>query len=265
MEDLIDTDPDLDVDVTLDDAPPTAPAPAPVETASVAPVANPMEDAIKELTETIRSSRTPATNEPAAPQMSEEELRAHWGVWNPTEKNPAFFEQFFRFAPDMDPEEKKTAVAQMQGLFGEMQTGIVRQALIGAQHYMTAMRQELESQYAPLMEQVQYQKAEALKERFYGSYPVLQDERFAKIVKATAAELVGKQFPSEAEYFKALAEGAGAVIKGVLPDFDLAATVEKKAATTPRLPRTRAGGTGGSGGSAPKPVVSQDDSDAIFD
>ena len=97
---------------------------------------------------------------------------------------------------------------------------------------------------------VSKQNAEGTKTRFYSSFPGLSEPRYAKVIAATAKDLATQNFADESAYFKALAEGAAETIKAVLPEFDLGAktATQPKAGTSPRLPRTSAGGTGGTGG-----------------
>jgi len=131
------------------------------------------------------------------------------------------------------------------------------------------MRNEIDQEYGPLREYVEEQKREATRGRFYGTYQALDDQKYQKIIDATARALDNKVFADEAEYFKALAEGAAESIKAILPEFDLGAKpTTKTPGKTPKLPRTSAGGGGGAGkgaGTGLEPTGRKNDIDSLED
>lgn len=197
----------------------------------------------------------PAT--PAAPtrQPTQEEIDEHWGVFNPEKADPDFFSKYLRLPGDMDPAEKKAALDSFKQLFGMMQTGLVKQSLKGSQNLMTQMREELMKEFKPVSEYVSTQRQEQVRSRFYGAYPALAAKtedgknQFEALIAAHAQNLSNQKFDNEDLFFKTLAESVAGTIKGVLPTFDLGAkpTTTKPAGTTPRLPRSNVGGTGGAG------------------
>lgn len=197
------------------------------------------------MTELAGTVKTLASPKEAPRQPTAEEVAQYWRVYNPEETDKEFFRKFFRLPPDASDEE----VAQVRELFGGVQAGLMRQAITAAQNYIKMARMEMDEEYGPLKEFVETQKREATRGRFFGEYPGLDDKRFNKIIDATARSLDNKVFQSEAEYFKALAEGAAGSIKEILPDFDLGAKQKTttKPGQTPKLPRTSAGGGGGAG------------------
>lgn len=251
-------------DFSVDDIqnPGQVPAASAVPQESAKPDANAdLRAAIGELTQTIKTGQQAPS---AEPQLTEEQKRQLWGVWNPTEKDPEYFAKFLRLPADMDPAEKKAVVEQFQSVFGDMQTGLVRQALVGAQNLLRAEMQKLREEYAPLQEHVTTVRAEKMRTDFYESFPALSDKRFTNLVKAQATLLAGQEFKDQNEYFKALAEGVAETIRQVIPDFDLGKKVETKPTATPsRLPRTSVGGTGGTGAQAPAAAASGDDAGSL--
>lgn len=179
--------------------------------------------------------------------LSEDEKEEMWGVWNPTKTDPDYFRKFLRLNTDMEPAEVERAVKEFLPLFKEMQKGLVRQAVVGARNLYTMDIDKLREELKPLHEYVSGQRAEATRNRFESTYESLADPKYKKIVDATARSLADKEFDSEEDYFKALAEGAADVIKGVVPDFDLGAGKKKTTTKSPSLPRTSAGSGGGAG------------------
>lgn len=250
-------EPELNVDDDLLEQPPEGEVtPTPTE-GEPTPPAKPdeMKTALADLAKHVEKVTAPKV-EPAK-ELSQEEKDELWGVWNPEKANPDFFKKWMRLAADMDPNEVQSTIAERKALFAEMQKGFVRQAVVGARNLFTMELDKLREELKPTQDYVSTAKSEATRSRFYKEYTVLDDPKYAKVIDATARLLADKEFKDEAEYFKALAEGAADTIKGVLPEFDLGAgktKTTKTAATTPRLPRTSAGGTGGAGGGARQQV-----------
>lgn len=209
-------------------------------------------------------------------QRTPEENETYWAVYNPLKQNPNFVKEFFNLADDVSP-----AILERQTrLLASMQEGFTRQSVIGVRNLlMMAVNGEktpftdavqkllgnVDERIAPVQSFVTQAQAEKVRDRFFGEYEALKEPSYNRIVDAAARQISTQNFKSEAEYFKALAETAGELIKGVVPDFDLKAKPNKRNTNTPRLPRTSAGGTGGSGsGGGSVPVkTTDDDSDAI--
>jgi hypothetical protein len=227
-----------------------------------------LKKAMAELAGTVNKLATPKET---PKEMSPEEQTKFWGIYDPTNGGARkdFFQKFFRLNPDATPEEIEDA----KGLFADMQKGFVRQAIVGARNLMAEELQKMREEFSPAQEYASQARAEKTREKFFKQYPALfsendeGDNQYAKVIDATARLLADKEFDSEAAYFKALAEGAAETIKTVLPSFDISVkTTKQPAGTTPRLPRTRVGGTGGTGTGATvgaKRNGSGDDSDSI--
>lgn len=229
--------------------------------------------AIQGLTEKVNAPTAAA--KPAERQPTQEEINEYWGVFDPQKSDPQFYDKMFRLPADMDPAEKQQVMAQLKETFAMMQTGIVKQSLTGSRNLMAQMREELMKEFKPAQEYVSTQRQEQTKNKFFETYPVLAEKgadgkpKFDALIAAHASQLQtqGKTFPTEGDFFKALAESVAGTIKGVIPEFDLGAkTKPNTAVTTPRLPRARVGGTGGSGGQGGQQAdaaTSKDDSAAI--
>ena len=204
-----------------------------------------LKAAMAELAGTVTKLAMPkAELEKELTQDQKDEL---WAVYNPKKDKPDFMRKFFRLNPEATLEEEKEA----EDLFKSMQTGLMRQAVTGARNLMQIELAKRDEQLASLQEYVSKQNAEQTKSRFYSQYEGLSESRYAKVIAATAKELATQTFKDESSYFKALAEGAAETIKGIIPEFVLGAgqtNKNKSAGTSPRLPRTSAGGTGGAGG-----------------
>ncbi len=233
----------------------------------VTPPAKPQSDELKtamtELAATVTKAVTP--KEPVK-ELTQDEKDEIWAVWNPTKTDPDYFRKFLRLNTDMDPAEVEKAVKDFLPLFQEMQKGLVRQAVVGARNLYTMDLDKLREEIKPVQEYVSTARAEATRARFFKEYEVLDDPKYTKVIDATARLLADKMFNSEGDYFKALAEGAADTIKGVLPEFDLGAGKKKTTTTTPKLPRSSVGGTGGVGRAAvSKPAESGDAAGEVLD
>lgn len=242
--------------------------------ATATPQPNELQSAMAELARTVGEISKP---KPEAPkELSEDEKAELWAVYNPEKTNPDFFKKWMRLAADMDPNEVQTTIAERKALFLEMQQGLMKQALTGARNISKIELSQLREEMSPIMEYYREAKAEATRGRFFSSYPALLDEdetsgsnRYQAVIDAVARTLADQTFPDEKAYFKALAEGAAKAIKGLVPTFDLGKNPEKKpAVTSPRLPRTRVGGTGGTAAAAAtlnggKTAESDDDSASL--
>lgn len=224
-----------------------------------------LAEAIKGLREELSRTKQPVADSKTEAPMSDEEKAKLWGVYNPLEKRPDFFQKFFRLPEDATPD----MVEEQKSLFADLQTGLVRQAIIGARNLMEAKIAEVQKQYEPLVQYYQQQQASERRKSFDQTYPALADARYNTILQGVAAALRDKEFDSQESYNKALAEGAEAAIKQVVPEFSLASKQQNKqqqksAGKTPRLPRSSAGGTGGTGKDAESSNGFVDDADSIF-
>lgn len=206
-----------------------------------------MTAALRELRETFAKSQQPQQPQ-AGRQPTQDEINAHWAVYNPTAKDPDFFAKYLRLPADMDPAERQQVLQAHAQLFGQIQEGLVKQAVVGARNIMQMELQKLREEYTPFQQMMSQQRSEGVRNRFYQTYGALKDPRFEKIVGAAARDLANQNFADEPAYFKALAESAAGSIKGLMPDFDLGAKPQQPQGTRPRLPRTSVGGSGGAGG-----------------
>lgn len=212
-----------------------------------------LEKAMSELAGTMKTIATPKAQQKELSQDEKDEL---WGVYNPTKADPDFFKKFLRLPVDMDPKEAKDVQDQFAAIFGQMQQGFTRQALVGAKNLLAIELAKIREEYGPVSEYVSQSRAKEIRSDFDKQYPVFTETnedgslRYEKVINAVAVQLSasGKTFDSRESYFKALAESAAAAIQTLVPGFNLGATNKKTAVTTPRLPRSRVGGTGGSGG-----------------
>lgn len=203
--------------------------------------------AMTELAGTVKTLATPKTEEKP---LTEDEKNEFWAVYNPEKEDPDFFKKWMRLQDDMDPQQRDSTVAERKKLFASMQKGLTRQAVVGSKNLFEAELAKRDEQIKELTSFVQEQKAEKTRTKFFSAYPGLKDDKFSKIIAAQAQMIANQNFESEGKYFKALAEGAAETIKAVVPEFDLGAgktEKQKPAGNTSRLPRTSAGGTGGSG------------------
>lgn len=232
-----------------------------------------LKTALTELAKTVGGMARDRQTQPQEKQLSEEEKAELWAVYNPTKSNPDFFRKWLRLNTDMDPAEVEKAIKEYQPLFAEMQTGLVRQSVVGARNIMNIELARLREEFGPIVDYVSSAKAEKTREKFYGEYPALREEneagvnKYGDVIDAVARTLADQTFDSEAHYFKVLAESTAKAIKGLVPEFDLGKKPEKKpAVTSPRLPRTSVGGTGGTAAGGKKPAEKgkgDDDSDSL--
>jgi hypothetical protein len=201
--------------------------------------------ALKEFSQVLRETKTQKTESAPAREPTKEEIAEFWAVFNPEKANPKFFNQFFRLPDDATPEE----IATVRQQFGLLQDGFMKQAVRAAQVMVQKEREEIMSEFGPIKEYIQSQRATATTDRFHKAYPALSDSKYSRILKAVHHELSssGTEFKTEKDFFKALAEGAAEAIAPFEPGFSLTSTKTKTPVTTPRLPRTAGGSTGGAG------------------
>lgn len=223
-----------------------------------APKSDEWKTALAELTSTVNKALVPKKE--VAPQMTQEQLNEHWGVFDPEKTDKEFFKKMFRLPADATPED----LAQAKAVWGMMQNGLMKQAVKGA---LLLVEQKYGSKFAQIdsLEEWRSQaSAKELRTNFNETYPALADPKFNKIIKLSAAELADSDFATHEDYFKALAERAAENVKTVDPSFDLGAVQTKPKTGKPSLPRTRVGGTGGTGGGGnAQKSASDDDSGSL--
>lgn len=209
-----------------------------------------LEAAFEKLGSTITKAVTPQEQRQAQ-EMSPEEQKKLWAIYDPEEGQKDFMRKFFRLNPEATEEE----VTAARGMFKNMQEGLVRQSVVGARNMTLIEIEKLKKEYGfdEIRTFLREQKAQKLSSEFYGKFPALGEttesgqRKYEKAVHFAANQLANQTFASLDAYFQALAERAAEFVKGILPDFDLGkqTTKNKTSTSTPRLPRTSAGGTGG--------------------
>jgi hypothetical protein len=218
-----------------------------------------LQTALAELTKTQKTILERTAPAEKVAELTPEQKKEFWAVYDPESSDKEFFKKFFRMNPDATSEE----IAGVKGLFAAVQEGLVKQSIKGSRNYFDHALEQLKQEYAPLREFVDQVRAEKTRERFFSEYKTLNEPKFEKIIQITARSLAEKTFDDEKSYFKALAEGVAETIKGVNPDFDLGKQ-QQPAGKAPKLPRTSVGGGGGAGRGTAK-VESTDDSADIFE
>lgn len=208
-----------------------------------------LRSAMTELAGTVKTMAE-AKDKKEEPEITEEQKKAFWRVYDPEATRKDFFQKWFRMNPDATPEDIKDA----KEMFADVQKGLVTQAVTGSMNLVEDKLTAFKESLKPLFDYMTERKSKETREAFNAAYPTLADEKYDKIVTLISKQLSQKDFKTDEEYFKALAEGAAETIKAAgVEDFDLGAKPEKKpAATTPKLPRSSAGGQGGAGGGATK-------------
>lgn len=203
-----------------------------------------LRQAMTELAGIVKGQVTP--KEERSAELTQDQKDELWAVYNPEKKDPKFLDKFFRLTEDMSPEQK----AEFKTLFADLQQGLVKQSVVGARNLMQLELSKLREELAPSQEYISEAKAERTRTRFFNQYESLNNPRYSKIIAITAKELASQGFSDENAYFKALADGAAETIRSAgVADFELSAAKTKQTpGTTPRLPRTSVGGTGGAGG-----------------
>ena len=232
-----------------------------------APANNELSNAVKELSTNFRSFAESAKQptQQQEPELTDEQKNELWAVYNPTKSRADFIQKFFRLNPEATPDQ----INEAKELFADLQKGLVKQSIVGARNLAQAEYAKMRQEFGPALEFVAQARAQATRDRFFSANESLKDPKFSKVIDATARTLADKTFASEAEYFKALADGAAETIKAVLPDFELSPKQkqqQQRSASTPRLPRTSVGGSGGAGnggGDTDKGGSSDDDSSSL--
>lgn len=215
--------------------PPAAPAPAP---SAVALTPDQLQQIVK--------SVAPPPPAPAAP--TEEEIDRTFNV--------------FRVSEDqLKQMGVENPTAEQIQFYNNIVQGTARQAVTLAAFAMQQEMKRLEGLLQPLQQYYQQQAIDAARNRFYTRYPNLRDMEPVLVAIKDSFLAQGKQFESEDAAFKAVAEQAVTMLKGV-NGIDHAKLLEGPAAgaapaggqpnpqPTPRpsgMPTLAGGGQGGSG------------------
>jgi hypothetical protein len=203
-----------------------------------------LKSALAELTKTVQTGFAKPKEEGKEAELTEEQKEEFWAIYNPEKSQKDFFKKWFRLNPEATQEE----LDEVKALWADAQKGLVRQAVVGSRNITMSEIEKLRAELKPALDYYSTAKAAETRTRFYDSYPSLKDEKYEKVVAATARTLADKSYDTEEEYFKDLAEKSAEAIKGLIPTFDLGAKPKQKpTGTTPRVPRTSVGGTGGTG------------------
>lgn len=217
-----------------------------------------VEAALAELAGTVKTLATPKKPEPKA--LTPEEMNEKWAVFNPEKADPKFFHKLFNLPADAAPE----VLDNIKAAWGQMQQGLMKQAITGAK---LVMEHHYGDKFAKIDELEQWRSqasAKELRRDFNTTYPALADKKYDKIIKLVDSELAEREFNTHEDYFKALAEGAAEYIKTIDTGFDLGAAPQKPTAgQTPKLPRTRVGGSGGAGVGGGQPNSDKNQIDSL--
>lgn len=237
---------DLEAELPSEEGEPAKPKPEPNSE---------LASALRELREEIKVRKEP-TEEKAKPPTPEEQAK-RYGIYDPLAQDPKFLRKLWRMPDDLTPEQEEE---WMQAYY-QFHRGHQQQAMTTAKaildETLKAELAKLRSEFAPVMEQVTKQKAEAIRLRFDVDYPTLADKKYSKVLAAIASQLHG-DFPDEQSYFKALAKEASEAL-----GITLTQTNKRTPMTTPRLPRSSVGGTGGAGGRGQPAPTSDNDIDTL--
>jgi hypothetical protein len=174
--------------------------------------------------------------------MTVQEAKKLLNVWEPTPEWEARYDNI---------ETRAQAIA-------EQRDGLIRQADTIMRYRMNEMQQAMEQRYAPMLEYMQRQEAQAGEYRFAQHYPQLNHEGMRPLLFSVAQSLLanGTRFRNEKELFDTIARGVESVIKVSNPQFSLGNGGPAGAGQPPtgkvtghapgRIPVTTPGG-GGSG------------------
>lgn len=195
-------------------------APAATAPAQAAPVVDAKAFA-SELVQGLRPQEQPK-------QMSPEEARKLLNVF---EFDDSFFEEF-------------SSLDKQKAAFERLRDGLIRQADTIAQIRMQELREGLMSEMSPALSYVQQQRVESRQRAFEKAHPELAKPEYQNVLNAAAQGLLGQNFKSDAEMFKALAESATQLIKSANPNFEVGGEAPRPSSS---IPVTSPGGGGGGG------------------
>jgi len=153
----------------------------------------------------------------------------------------------------------------------EQRDGLIKQADTIAQLRMQDALQTLRDEFAPGLTAIQEHQNAQREVRFNTTYPQLKDPNLQPLISAVTDSLVkeGKTFSSEAEMFKAVADGVAAVIKVNNPDFKLTAgsspANNANGQDEGKIPVTSPGSGGGTGKTTETPKTGTKRGLAVFD
>lgn len=182
----------------------------------------------------------PAPAAPTTPPLTEAEARKKLNFF---EFTPEFFTQF----DNLETRQKA---------FEVFRDGLIRNAVTIQQSMLEDLKEEIKTQYGPVVERIERYEAEQREGRFHTAYPALAKKELRPLLVAVAQSMVqqGKKYDSEEEQFKAIAQGAEAVIKVTSPEFNLGtAPVVKPKHKNNGIPTTTPGAGGVGGGSSTGP------------
>jgi hypothetical protein len=180
--------------------------------------------------------------QPPQKEMTVEEAKKLLNVWEPTPDWLAKYDNL---------ETRDQAIA-------EQRDGLIKQADTIMRFRMNEMMQQMEQRYAPVVEYMQRQEAQAGEYRFAQHFPQLNQPGLRPLLYSVAQSLLasGARFNSEPELFTAIARGVESVIKVSNPQFSL---TNGGSGSPPQAKRTAPGPgsipvttPGGGGTGAPK-------------
>jgi hypothetical protein len=222
-----------------------------------------LEKAVQELATTQKTilEKVEKPKEEKQVELTPEQKAEFWGIYDPEKSDKEFFKKWFRLNPDATAEE----IQATKELFAGVQKGIVSQSMKGSKNYVDHELEKLREELTPIREYVSKAEQKATRDEFFALYPALKEKKFEKILSIVATDLGKKNYTDRDQYFKELAEGSAAVIKGVDANFDLGKTTTPTS-KSPKLPRTSAGGGGGAGkGASEGPMHLEDKSAEVLD
>jgi hypothetical protein len=178
------------------------PAPSPASKDDVASI-------VAEAMSRIASQKS----EPQQPQLTPEEINERLRVAKFDDKFATQLHQTL-LAEEFNPQD----VVQ---IFNDLRDRLMNQATTYSQLLTEKMRMDLDAKYEPVIKAQQQQAQAQIRDRFFKTHPTLKP--FGQLMPIAAQNVVnsGKQFGTEAEEFKAVAQEAEKLIKTVNPDFKL--------------------------------------------
>ncbi len=190
---------------------------------------------------------------PQKPAPTQAEMDAAMQVWKPTRAELKAMKAAMEAGDDVD---EATVISPL----ANMRDGITKQAAAFTKAGLEAIVEHFNGQIQPMLQYVAEQNHKATSEKFFKTYPQLEDH--PEIVKAVAAQLTttGQRPTNQSEAFKLLAESTATVIKKLNPAFNLTPNQSPNTQATPRL-ATLSNGTGQGGAQGGTPVPAKGASD----